>query len=225
MYRNRNKYNIYITYDEEINNTDGTIDYISVRRVMSEIICYGANAQVVLNDCLFGLNHAGIWQDFRDNDFAIINREDISIKDLTYQINENEFVPRASMEITMDILCNATNIDLDYFDTVGYELQFNNDGIGSDGFPIVEVNENLDSSGNNNVFDPLNPVSNITATIGIDDITLISGPYGFSNLGDCIFCSQINTPTPTPTPTVTPSGMPSECITTCGLEGYAYIKT
>jgi hypothetical protein len=62
-------------------------------------------------------------------------------------------------------------------------------------------------------------------TIGIDDITLISGPYGFSNLGDCIFCSQINTPTPTPTPTVTPSGMPSECITTCGLEGYAYTKT
>jgi hypothetical protein len=62
-------------------------------------------------------------------------------------------------------------------------------------------------------------------TIGIDDITLISGPYGFSNLGDCIFCSQINTPTPTPTPTVTPSGMPSECITTCGLEGYAYTIT
>jgi len=61
-------------------------------------------------------------------------------------------------------------------------------------------------------------------TIGIDEITLITGPYGFSNLGDCIFCSQINTPTPTPTPTVTPSGMPSECID-CGLEGYMYNKT
>ncbi len=160
-------------YDEEINNTDGTIDYVSVRRIMSEVICYGANAQVVLNDCLFGLNHAGIWQDFRDNDFAIINREEISIKDLTYQINENEFVPRASMEITMDILCNAENVDLDYFDTVGYELQFNNDGVGyPQGLPVVEVSENLENSGNNNIFDPLNPVSDITASIGIDDVTI-----------------------------------------------------
>jgi len=61
-------------------------------------------------------------------------------------------------------------------------------------------------------------------TIGIDDITLISGPYGFSNLGDCIFCSQSITPTPTPTMTPTPSGVPSECIN-CGIDGYAYNKT
>jgi hypothetical protein len=61
-------------------------------------------------------------------------------------------------------------------------------------------------------------------TIGIDEITLITGPYGFANLGDCIFCSQINTPTPTPTPTITPSGKPSVCLD-CGLEGYMYNKT
>jgi len=62
-------------------------------------------------------------------------------------------------------------------------------------------------------------------TIGIDNITLLIGPYGSQIGADCIFCSESIVPTPSPTPTVTPSGMPSECITTCGLEGYAYTKT
>ena len=41
---------------------------------------------------------------------------------------------------------------------------------------------------------------------GVDRITLLApGPYGFSNLGDCIKCEVINTPTPTSTKTVTPT--------------------
>jgi hypothetical protein len=32
--------------------------------------------------------------------------------------------------------------------------------------------------------------------IGIDNIELLEGPFGYSNLGDCIFC----VPTPTPLP-------------------------
>jgi hypothetical protein len=61
-------------------------------------------------------------------------------------------------------------------------------------------------------------------TIGIDNITLLEGPYGFLDQGDCIFCQENNTPTPTPTPTSTPIPVPSECVD-CGLGGYMYNKT
>jgi hypothetical protein len=40
---------------------------------------------------------------------------------------------------------------------------------------------------------------------GTDRITLLTGPYGFSNLGDCLKCLVIPTPTPTSTPTTTPT--------------------
>ena len=40
---------------------------------------------------------------------------------------------------------------------------------------------------------------------GTDHITLLTGPYGYANRGQCIKCNEINTPTPTPTPTVTPT--------------------
>lgn len=45
---------------------------------------------------------------------------------------------------------------------------------------------------------------------GVDRITLLDGPFGFSNLGGCLNCEVINTPTPTPTPTVTPTQIPLE---------------
>jgi hypothetical protein len=45
--------------------------------------------------------------------------------------------------------------------------------------------------------------------IGIDTITLLSGPYGFSNLGDCVTCVQSVSATPTPTPTSTPTPTPT----------------
>lgn len=45
--------------------------------------------------------------------------------------------------------------------------------------------------------------------IGIDNITLLSGPYGFSNLGDCVTCVQSVSATPTPTPTSTPTPTPT----------------
>ena len=61
-------------------------------------------------------------------------------------------------------------------------------------------------------------------TIGIDDVTLLLGPYGFLDDADCILCSESIIPTPTPTPTPTSSGIPSPCID-CGLEGYLYNKT
>lgn len=76
----------------------------------------------------------------------------------------------------------------------------------------------------NNVISCISYVGVNNNTIGIDKIELLIGPYGFSNLGDCIFCSQSITPTPTPTMTPTPSGVPSECLD-CGIEGYAYNKT
>jgi hypothetical protein len=61
-------------------------------------------------------------------------------------------------------------------------------------------------------------------TIGVDDVTLLLGPYGFLDDGDCILCSESIIPTPTPTQTPTTSGIPSQCID-CGLEGYLYNKT
>lgn len=39
----------------------------------------------------------------------------------------------------------------------------------------------------------------------ISSITLLTGPYGFANVGQCNLCNIINTPTPTPTNTVTPT--------------------
>jgi hypothetical protein len=52
-------------------------------------------------------------------------------------------------------------------------------------------------------------------TIGVDDINLIDGPLGYSNLGECVLCTPNVSPTPTPTvtpsitPTITPSPTPS----------------
>jgi hypothetical protein len=60
--------------------------------------------------------------------------------------------------------------------------------------------------------------------IGVDDVTLLLGPYGILDDGDCILCSQSIIPTPTPTPTPTETIFPSEC-TDCGMEGYLYNKT
>ena len=47
--------------------------------------------------------------------------------------------------------------------------------------------------------------------IGIDDISLIDGPLGYSNLGECSLCTPDVSPTPTPTvtPTLTPTNTPS----------------
>lgn len=39
--------------------------------------------------------------------------------------------------------------------------------------------------------------------IGIDDIQLIEGPYGYSNLGECSLCIPVASPTPTPSVTST----------------------
>lgn len=43
--------------------------------------------------------------------------------------------------------------------------------------------------------------------IGVNNISLVEGPIGFSNLGECILCVPDISPTPTPTvtPTVTPT--------------------
>lgn len=46
--------------------------------------------------------------------------------------------------------------------------------------------------------------------IGIDSVELLSGPFGYSNLGDCVLCVATQTPTPTPTITPTPSITPTE---------------
>ena len=63
--------------------------------------------------------------------------------------------------------------------------------------------------------------------IGNDTIDLISGPLGYSNLGECVNCVAQNTPTPTntptqtvtPTPSITPTSTPvCFCVTfTCAL--------
>jgi len=58
-------------------------------------------------------------------------------------------------------------------------------------------------------------VGNSTKTIGVNTITLIAGPLGYSNLGECYLCvpqvsqTPTNTPTNTPTPTLTPTPTPS----------------
>jgi len=44
-----------------------------------------------------------------------------------------------------------------------------------------------------------------TQISGTDHITLLTGPYGFANQGQCNLCDIVNTPTPTPTHTVTPT--------------------
>lgn len=51
------------------------------------------------------------------------------------------------------------------------------------------------------------------SNFGVNDITILSGPIGFSNLGDCSLCSI--TPTPTTTPTLTPTPTPSPVVCFC----------
>jgi hypothetical protein len=51
--------------------------------------------------------------------------------------------------------------------------------------------------------------------IGVDTISLIDGPLGYSNIGQCVLCTPDVSPTPTPTmtpsvtPTMTPTPTPS----------------
>lgn len=63
-------------------------------------------------------------------------------------------------------------------------------------------------------------------TIGINIIELSSGPFGFSNLGDCINCTPIQsqTPTPTPTPSVTPTITPTPSNTPLENSRYVYVR-
>ena len=46
-----------------------------------------------------------------------------------------------------------------------------------------------------------------------NEILITSGPWGYSNLGDCIYCQIGTTPTPTPTITTTPTVTPTPSIT------------
>ena len=56
--------------------------------------------------------------------------------------------------------------------------------------------------------------------IGVNTIELVEGPTGYSNLGECILCDVVSSPTPTPTPTMTPtpSGIPCFCYELMGGE-------
>jgi hypothetical protein len=64
--------------------------------------------------------------------------------------------------------------------------------------------------------------------IGTNDIELVEGPIGYSNLGDCVLCTPditqtpTQTPTPTPTPTTTPTPTPSPMV---GYFTYLACKT
>ena len=51
-------------------------------------------------------------------------------------------------------------------------------------------------------------IGTTTQVSGVNDIILVSGPYGYSNLGGCVTCNTTPTPTPTTTPTPTPSTTP-----------------
>ena len=52
-----------------------------------------------------------------------------------------------------------------------------------------------------------------TQTIGVNDIELLEGPVGYSNLGECVFCTPEITKTPTPTPTPTNTSTPTNTPT------------
>jgi hypothetical protein len=54
--------------------------------------------------------------------------------------------------------------------------------------------------------------------IGVNTIELFEGPTGYSNLGECVLCDVVSSPTPTPTPTMTPtpSGIPCFCYELIG---------
>jgi hypothetical protein len=49
--------------------------------------------------------------------------------------------------------------------------------------------------------------------IGINQMDLLAGPFGFSNLGDCLNCVITPTSTPTNTPTQTPTQTPTPTVT------------
>jgi len=65
-------------------------------------------------------------------------------------------------------------------------------------------------------------VGNTTQTIGVNNIVLIDGPLGYSNLGECALCLPQLTQTPTLTPTLTQTPTLTPTPTT-SLEPYYYL--
>jgi len=61
--------------------------------------------------------------------------------------------------------------------------------------------------------------------IGINNIELRQGPFGYSNLGDCLTCSTVDQPTPTMTPTLTstPTMTPTRTVTPTPSSGSTQI--
>ena len=61
-------------------------------------------------------------------------------------------------------------------------------------------------------------VGTTTDVIGVNTIDLVDGPTGYSNLGQCVLCDVVSSPTPTPTLTMTPtpSGTPCYCYELLG---------
>lgn len=60
-------------------------------------------------------------------------------------------------------------------------------------------------------------------TIGINQVELRYGPFGYSNLGDCINCNVFASPTPTPTITPTPTPTVTMTPTPSPVESAYYV--
>lgn len=68
-------------------------------------------------------------------------------------------------------------------------------------------------------------IGNNPTYIGTNNISLVSGPIGYSNLGDCSLCALQLTPTPTPTITMTPSSPSVLNLCTTFVNGFGFINT
>lgn len=68
-------------------------------------------------------------------------------------------------------------------------------------------------------------IGNNSTYIGTNNISLVSGPIGYSNLGECSLCAPQLTLTPTPTITMTPSSpsVLNPCLTF--VNGFGFINT
>lgn len=87
-----------------------------------------------------------------------------------------------------------------YFTTNNIEVPIS--GVTLEEFMVFEASVN----GNSQCISFVGINQNI---IGVDDITLQYGPFGYSNLGDCNKCVPFVSPTPTPSSTMKPTPTPT----------------
>ena len=104
-------------YDEQINQSDGTIKISQVRRIPVEINTYGVGALQAVRDAVDSLHLPSVYNFLRgQNGIAVLNRSTIQVTDLT-AIEDERYVERGFLSFTIEVFSDVSD-DIGYFDQV-----------------------------------------------------------------------------------------------------------